>query len=99
MPGSSSIGEPFLTSSVTIGRISREPQLDLRNKSKLRCEWKGCVYRNTFNRSADLIRHVKTIHVLPHSFTCDMPGCERSFSRKDNFMEHKLRVHHFVRRP
>ena len=30
MPGSSSIGEPFLTSSVTIGRISREPQLDLR---------------------------------------------------------------------
>ncbi|PWY69657.1 hypothetical protein BO94DRAFT_590440 [Aspergillus sclerotioniger CBS 115572] len=99
VPGSSSIDELFPTSFAATGHISRESQLTPRtSQSRLRCEWKGCNYRNSFNRPTDLIRHVKTIHILPHSFTCDVPGCDKTFSRKDNFMEHKLRVHRFVRR-
>ncbi|PYI09416.1 hypothetical protein BO78DRAFT_38605 [Aspergillus sclerotiicarbonarius CBS 121057] len=99
VPGSSSIEEFFPPSSANPGYISSGPRFESRkNQPKLRCEWKDCVYKNVFNRPADLIRHLKTMHVTPHSFRCDIQGCNKTFSRKDNLMEHKLRVHHFVRR-
>ncbi|RAK96519.1 C2H2-type zinc finger protein [Aspergillus ibericus CBS 121593] len=56
----------------------------------LRCEWRGCTYRNTFNRPADLIRHVRNLHVAPRSFACYM--CGRRFNQAYNLRNH-MRVH------
>ncbi|PWY69658.1 hypothetical protein BO94DRAFT_628485 [Aspergillus sclerotioniger CBS 115572] len=65
--------------------------------SNLICEWNGCTYAHPFNRAADLIRHVRNIHVSPDSFPCWVPGCDRSFNRSDNLMEHLSRVHQVER--
>ncbi|PYI09408.1 hypothetical protein BO78DRAFT_38564 [Aspergillus sclerotiicarbonarius CBS 121057] len=59
----------------------------------LRCQWKDCTTRPTFNRWEDLSRHIKTIHVFPHSYVCPVIGCGRLFNRKDNLEEHMSRHH------
>ncbi|KAE8415233.1 hypothetical protein BDV36DRAFT_263237 [Aspergillus pseudocaelatus] len=58
-----------------------------------RCKWEGCTSIKCFNREADLLRHVKTIHIAPRSYRCNVDGCFKSFNRDDNLKEHMLRVH------
>ncbi|KAB8260692.1 hypothetical protein BDV32DRAFT_149126 [Aspergillus pseudonomiae] len=58
-----------------------------------RCKWEGCTSTKIFNREADLVRHVRTIHIAPRSYRCNVGGCFRSFNRGDNLKEHMLRVH------
>ncbi|KNG83295.1 hypothetical protein ANOM_008717 [Aspergillus nomiae NRRL 13137] len=57
------------------------------------CKWEGCTSTKIFNREADLVRHVRTIHIAPRSYRCNVDGCFRSFNRGDNLKEHMLRVH------
>ncbi|RAK97359.1 uncharacterized protein BO80DRAFT_194322 [Aspergillus ibericus CBS 121593] len=99
-PESISIAEFLPPSSTNPVYNSRDPQIDTKEtQPRLRCEWKDCTYKNGFNRPADLLRHVKTMHVTPQSFKCDFPGCKRTFSRKDNLRGHQLHVHHRMERP
>ncbi|RMZ39659.1 hypothetical protein AFCA_002547 [Aspergillus flavus] len=58
-----------------------------------RCRWEGCTSTRCFNREADLLRHVRYIHIAPQSYQCDVNGCFKSFNRGDNLKDHKLRVH------
>ncbi|KAE8306933.1 hypothetical protein BDV41DRAFT_585101 [Aspergillus transmontanensis] len=58
-----------------------------------RCRWEGCTSTRCFNREADLVRHVRTIHIAPQSYRCDVDGCFKLFNRGDNLNDHKLRVH------
>ncbi|KAE8332893.1 hypothetical protein BDV39DRAFT_199896 [Aspergillus sergii] len=58
-----------------------------------RCRWEGCTSTKWFNREAELLRHVKTIHIAPRSYRCNIDGCFKSFNRGDNLKDHKLRVH------
>ncbi|PYI09423.1 hypothetical protein BO78DRAFT_415700 [Aspergillus sclerotiicarbonarius CBS 121057] len=57
----------------------------------LRCEWRGCTYFHTFNRHADLLRHVKNLHVTPRSYAC--PICDRRFNQSYNMRNH-IRTHY-----
>ncbi|RAK97360.1 uncharacterized protein BO80DRAFT_194329 [Aspergillus ibericus CBS 121593] len=68
-----------------------------RRASTLTCGWNGCTYIRPFNRPADLLRHIKNIHVSPQSYPCWVPGCHRIFNRKDNLVEHLCRFHHLQR--
>ncbi|PYI19598.1 hypothetical protein BO99DRAFT_137642 [Aspergillus violaceofuscus CBS 115571] len=61
--------------------------------STLQCDWRGCDTHPTFNRAADLWRHIKHLHLSPASHVCWIDGCGRSFNRPDNLTEHALRVH------
>ncbi|KAE8141789.1 hypothetical protein BDV38DRAFT_278572 [Aspergillus pseudotamarii] len=58
-----------------------------------RCKWEGCTSTKSFNREADLLRHVRTIHIAPRSYRCNVDGCLKSFNRSDNLKGHMLRVH------
>ncbi|KAK6837542.1 hypothetical protein RU639_001425 [Aspergillus parasiticus] len=58
-----------------------------------RCRWEGYTSTKWFNREAELLRHVKTIHIAPRSYRCSVDGCFKSFNRSDNLKDHKLRVH------
>ncbi|OGM49575.1 hypothetical protein ABOM_001657 [Aspergillus bombycis] len=58
-----------------------------------RCKWEGCTSTKIFNREADLVRHVRTIHIAPRSYRCNVDGCFKSFNRGDNLKEHMFRVH------
>ncbi|KAE8322524.1 hypothetical protein BDV39DRAFT_209665 [Aspergillus sergii] len=59
----------------------------------LRCRWEGCTSRRHFNREADLMRHIKTLHIAPRSYKCVMENCSKAYNRGDNLKEHMLRVH------
>ncbi|QRD81430.1 hypothetical protein F9C07_2276858 [Aspergillus flavus] len=71
-------------------RMGRSTKKARRN---LRCTWKGCKYKKQFNRSAELERHVRTIHLFPYSYQCTYGGCLKRFNRKDNLKEHMIRRH------
>ncbi|KJK63834.1 hypothetical protein P875_00064728 [Aspergillus parasiticus SU-1] len=58
-----------------------------------RCKWEGCTSTKCFNREADLLRHVRTIHIAPRSYRCNVDGCFKCFNRGDNLKEHMLKVH------
>ncbi|PIG81888.1 hypothetical protein AARAC_003716 [Aspergillus arachidicola] len=58
-----------------------------------RCKWEGCTVMKCFNREADLLRHVRTIHIAPRSYRCNVDGCFKCFNRGDNLKEHMLKVH------
>nr|KMM68468.1 hypothetical protein CPAG_04795 [Coccidioides posadasii RMSCC 3488] len=57
------------------------------------CGWNGCKYKGTFQRTEDLIRHVRSIHVQANSYPCPVEGCHRPFNRKDNLDMHIRRRH------
>jgi hypothetical protein len=52
------------------------------------CKWEGCKYAHSFGREAELLRHVKTVHLSPSAFFCPELGCSKSCSRKDNCWKH-----------
>ncbi|KAJ5100404.1 hypothetical protein N7456_006456 [Penicillium angulare] len=67
---------------------------DLKSDSRpFRCAWKDCGYNRGFTRKGSLLRHVKSLHLDPHSFVCPVEACSKNFSRKDNLNEHIRRKH------
>ncbi|PYI09415.1 hypothetical protein BO78DRAFT_415692 [Aspergillus sclerotiicarbonarius CBS 121057] len=66
-------------------------------QAPLQCGWAGCTNSKSFNRPADLLRHVRNLHVTPNAYVCRVNNCGRAFNRKDNLMEHIARVHHLLR--
>ncbi|KAB8264686.1 hypothetical protein BDV32DRAFT_117399 [Aspergillus pseudonomiae] len=71
----------------------RSPQPRDNGTALFQCGWKDCTYDGTFGREAELIRHVKLLHVSPRSYECRMPGCGRVFNRRDNLFDHRRRAH------
>lgn len=57
------------------------------------CKWEGCKYARSFGREAELLRHVKTVHLSPSAYFCPELGCSKSCSRKDNLEAHRRRAH------
>jgi hypothetical protein len=57
------------------------------------CKWEGCQYPHPFGREADLVRHLKTVHINPGAYICPELGCGKPCSRKDNLEAHRQRVH------
>ena len=57
------------------------------------CKWEGCQYPRPFGREADLVRHLKTVHINPGAYICPELGCGKPCSRKDNLEAHRQRVH------
>ncbi|KAL4789162.1 hypothetical protein BDV19DRAFT_395302 [Aspergillus venezuelensis] len=58
-----------------------------------RCRWEGCTSATLFRREADLMRHLKTIHVSPQAYHCPVFNCDRVFGRKDHVNQHVNRRH------
>ncbi|KAF7621414.1 hypothetical protein AFLA_011716 [Aspergillus flavus NRRL3357] len=56
-----------------------------------RCDEKGCKYRGTFARKAEMKRHIESLHVNPGSHEC--PLCGSQHNRKDNLVAH-LKTRH-----
>lgn len=81
----------------TVSKPERDPDTATRPPATLRfsklCKWEGCKYADPFSRAADLLRHVKTVHISPGSYTCSEPRCGKSCSRKDNLAAHRQRIH------
>jgi hypothetical protein len=71
----------------------RTPQLN-HHPTSFQCKWQGCRSSRHFRREADLIRHIRTIHISPYAHPCYVEGCDRSFGRKDHLQEHLRRCHH-----
>ncbi|PLN75287.1 hypothetical protein BDW42DRAFT_181000 [Aspergillus taichungensis] len=61
--------------------------------SHLRCRWIGCSNSKPFARLGDLVRHIKTLHILPGAFHCKICACTRVFNRLDNLNAHIKQCH------
>jgi len=88
------------TASIPDGSTETElrPQSDLHDPGQtlvIQCKWEGCQYGGSFARVADLLRHLKTVHILPGYFLCPITTCGRLFNRKDNAIAHHRRQHQF----
>ena len=57
------------------------------------CKWEGCQYPRPFGREAELVRHLKSVHIKPGAYICPDLGCGKPFNRKDNLDAHRQRVH------
>ncbi|PWY73112.1 hypothetical protein BO94DRAFT_538996 [Aspergillus sclerotioniger CBS 115572] len=55
------------------------------------CKWEGCHYSGYFSREADLIRHLRMLHINPRAHRC---WCGTVFNRRDNLQDHARRHHH-----
>ncbi|KAL3489580.1 hypothetical protein BJX62DRAFT_208794 [Aspergillus germanicus] len=56
--------------------------------TSFRCKWEGCRSPTVFRRVGDLIRHLRTIHILPTAYQCPVKNCGKAFGRKDHLKEH-----------
>ncbi|KAE8356033.1 hypothetical protein BDV28DRAFT_145535 [Aspergillus coremiiformis] len=98
-PSSNPVAPPSVQAmrSQSTGRLPSNPatvnERENRDRRHLRCRWEGCTFTRAFNRDADLVRHLKTIHISPRSYRCTVDGCFKSFNREDRLNDHKLRVH------
>ncbi|KAL2801974.1 hypothetical protein BJX63DRAFT_139377 [Aspergillus granulosus] len=59
----------------------------------LQCRWEDCSSSTTFRREADLLRHLKTVHVSPKAFPCPELGCNKAFGRTDHLRAHRRNCH------
>jgi hypothetical protein len=57
------------------------------------CRWEGCRSSTVFRRVGDLIRHLRTIHILPTAYQCPVKNCGKAFGRKDHLKEHTRGCH------
>ena len=57
------------------------------------CTFPDCVEPRSFRRMADWIRHESERHRLLEWWTCNMPDCDHTCYRKDNFVQHLVREH------
>ncbi|KAL3465627.1 hypothetical protein BJX64DRAFT_285232 [Aspergillus heterothallicus] len=58
-----------------------------------RCRWQGCRSNTSFRREADLIRHLRTVHISPKAFPCMEPDCGMGFGRRDHLRMHRRSRH------
>ncbi|OJJ29861.1 hypothetical protein ASPWEDRAFT_188278 [Aspergillus wentii DTO 134E9] len=95
----STVAPSFNSAGVTHPNIESEQQESAeqlqpeQHPDGYKCRWEGCRYKRNFRRCIELDRHVRTIHIFPRSYHCNVDRCTRSFNRKDNLKEHKIRVH------
>ncbi|KAL5051306.1 hypothetical protein BDW71DRAFT_202493 [Aspergillus fruticulosus] len=82
---------PALSSYGSNANAPGEPLLNPTNKDVpvFRCEWKGCRSATVFGREADLIRHLKSVHIARDAYTCPEPNCDKRFGRKDHLKAHQ----------
>ncbi|KAL3470116.1 hypothetical protein BJX99DRAFT_240108 [Aspergillus californicus] len=57
------------------------------------CRWQGCRSTTLFRREHDLLRHLKSIHIRPDAYVCDIGGCRQTFGRRDHLLQHRRRRH------
>ncbi|KAJ0416463.1 hypothetical protein BJY00DRAFT_291582 [Aspergillus carlsbadensis] len=57
----------------------------------IRCRWQGCTNHVLFRRESDLIRHLRSIHISPHAYSCS--DCLKTFGRNDHLQNHRRKVH------
>ncbi|OJI99705.1 hypothetical protein ASPVEDRAFT_70037 [Aspergillus versicolor CBS 583.65] len=60
---------------------------------RLQCRWEDCTRKTCFRREADLMRHIRTVHVSPNAYVCPERNCGRPFGRKDHLGQHRKRRH------
>ncbi|KAI9711772.1 MAG: hypothetical protein M1820_001917 [Bogoriella megaspora] len=82
--------KPLRSSASTYSyRIEKEPEIA--DESAIKCVFKGCRYKGTFNRKYDLQRHEKS-HNRDLRHPCPAAGCDRvgtkAFSRFDKLCDH-----------
>lgn len=63
------------------------PTAPAESTASKKCEWKGCTFPRPFRRDAELMRHIKTVHVARDAYKC--PVCGRGFGRKDRMEDHR----------
>ena len=57
-----------------------------------RCPWPTCSMGKPFRRRSDLNRHLASVHIGSRKHRCDVPGCEKAYTRSDKLTAHK-RIH------
>ncbi|OJJ70059.1 hypothetical protein ASPBRDRAFT_650104 [Aspergillus brasiliensis CBS 101740] len=62
-------------------------------RGPFQCKWEGCRYTGSFHREADLLRHLRTLHISPAIHRCGIDNCGSVFNRKDNLRDHTRRYH------
>jgi hypothetical protein len=61
------------------------------------CTWKRCLKPKTFKRKADWVRHENEVHRHLEWWTCDVDDCGYNCYRRENFLQHLVREHKFVK--
>jgi hypothetical protein len=57
------------------------------------CTFPNCAEPKSFKRKADWVRHENERHRQLEWWTCNMPDCNHTCYRKDNFVQHLVREH------
>ncbi|KKA28684.1 hypothetical protein TD95_003083 [Thielaviopsis punctulata] len=57
------------------------------------CTWDRCHDSKPFKRKADWVRHENEGHRHLEWWTCDVPDCNHTCYRRDNFLQHLVREH------
>lgn len=57
------------------------------------CTFPHCTEPKSFKRKADWVRHENERHRRLEGWTCNMPDCNHTCYRKDNFVQHLIREH------
>jgi hypothetical protein len=57
------------------------------------CTFPNCGEPKSFKRKADWVRHENERHRQLENWTCQMPDCNHTCYRKDNFVQHLVREH------
>ncbi|KAI1139511.1 hypothetical protein F5Y05DRAFT_325333 [Hypoxylon sp. FL0543] len=60
------------------------------------CTWDGCRDPKMYKRKADWVRHENEAHRHLEWWACDVVGCQSFFFRRDGFLQHLVREHHFT---
>jgi hypothetical protein len=87
-PGCRSIQKNFLT--------SNDLDFHIQTHHIRSCPWPTCNIQRSFRRRSDLLRHMESVHSGTRRFMCELPGCDKAYSRKDKLTAHKrshLREH------
>ncbi|PKY07034.1 hypothetical protein P168DRAFT_295055 [Aspergillus campestris IBT 28561] len=57
------------------------------------CTFPHCTEPKSFKRKADWVRHESERHRQLEWWTCEVPDCQHTCYRKDNFVQHLVREH------
>ncbi|KAI9761929.1 MAG: hypothetical protein M4579_000712 [Chaenotheca gracillima] len=57
------------------------------------CTFPNCLEPKSFKRKADWVRHENERHRQLEWWTCNLPDCNHTCFRKDNFVQHLVREH------
>lgn len=62
-------------------------------QKKYFCEWKGCTRQSAIHGSAYALKAHMRSHTKEKPFMCQVPECDRSFTRSDALAKHMRTVH------